>query len=163
MTVNWLESDMRHIPYESEFDGIFNVFVSFGLLETDAEDQRVLEQVRKALKPGGRFLLETLHRDGWLRGRRRHSVDRHADNSIVLIERDFDPVYGRNITRETLVEPDGQRTEAWHSVRIYAMTELIHMLTVAGLNLQAYYGGLDRRDLTLDTRHIVVVACKPTA
>ena len=49
---------MRRIPFEGEFDAVINMFTAFGYLESEEEDQEVLRQVYKALKPGGVFLLE---------------------------------------------------------------------------------------------------------
>ena len=51
--VRWVRSDMREIPFEAEFDVVVNLFTAFGYLESEAEDQRVFAQVRKALRPEG--------------------------------------------------------------------------------------------------------------
>ena len=48
--------DMRGIAFNAEFDAVINVFTSFGYLESDEEDQRVLYAVARALKPGGKVL-----------------------------------------------------------------------------------------------------------
>src|SRR2546421_15037 len=61
--VRWVHGDMREIPFAAEFDAVLNLFTAFGYLETDEEDQKVLAGVQKALKPGGRFLMEIIHRD----------------------------------------------------------------------------------------------------
>jgi SAM-dependent methyltransferase len=84
--VNWVHSDMREIPFIDEFDAIINVFTAFGYFESDAENQRVLHQVHKALRPGGRFLLETLHRDALVRGFQPSAVMRHEDGLLVTEE-----------------------------------------------------------------------------
>lgn len=57
-TINWIKSDMREVPFEGEFDVVVNLFTAFGYLESDDEDQKVLHQVTKALKPGGQFTLD---------------------------------------------------------------------------------------------------------
>ena len=62
--VDFLHADMRNIPFENEFDAVINIFTAFGYLENQDEDQQVLNQVYKALKPGGLFLLEIIHREG---------------------------------------------------------------------------------------------------
>ena len=58
---------MRDIPFTGEFDGTYNVFTSFGYLETDEEDQKVLTAVGRALKTGSPFLLELMGRDSLMR------------------------------------------------------------------------------------------------
>lgn len=51
--------DMRNVPTEPPFHGIYNFFAAFGYLESDAEDEMVLQRIAAALLPGGRFLIET--------------------------------------------------------------------------------------------------------
>jgi len=54
---------MRRIPFKDEFDAIINIFTSFGYLETEEEDLKVLEGVHRALTPGGVFLLHFINRE----------------------------------------------------------------------------------------------------
>jgi 2-polyprenyl-3-methyl-5-hydroxy-6-metoxy-1,4-benzoquinol methylase len=53
--------DARHIPYESELDAIG----AFDVLEHIEEDVSVLQQMYKALKPGG-FVFITVPQHRWL-------------------------------------------------------------------------------------------------
>ena len=55
------QMDARHIPYESELDAIG----AFDVLEHIEEDVAVLQQMHKALKPGG-FLFITVPQHRWL-------------------------------------------------------------------------------------------------
>ena len=150
--VRWIQSDMRNIPFENEFDAIINIFTSFGYLQDENEDQQVLQQVYKALKPGGKFLLETVHQARVVRTTSPHGITRYDDDLIVLEERHIDLLTSRNEVRVSLLHPQGKRTEHRQSMRIYTLTELVHMLENAGLQIQAYYGGLEGGPLTLDSR-----------
>ena len=154
------EGDMRDIPFSGEFDGAYNVFTSFGYLETDAEDQKVLNALGRALKPGGLFLIELMGRDNLMRAfQPRDSFE--AENGVeVSEEREFDLLAGRINTRQTRVYPDGRRDEQRHSVRIYALTELARMLGSAGLVVESMFGGLDGSPLSLDSRRMAVLARK---
>lgn len=158
--VRWVHGDMREIPFDGEFDAVINVFTAFGYLESEEEDRRVLDQVRKALKVGGRFLLETIHRESLVRRYQQHEITHHDDGLLVLEEHRFDLLSGRNEVRVTLIERDGRRAESGHSVRIYTLTELARMLGAAGLPIKAYYGGLDGSPLSLDSQRLVVVGRK---
>src|SRR6266566_8334396 len=149
--VQWLHGDMRNIPFENEFDAAINIFTAFGYLEDQGEDQKVLQQVSKALKPGGLFLLETIHREGLLRHYASEGITRSPDGLLVLEERRFDLLTSRNEVQVTMLTPDGQRTEYSHSLRVYTLTELVHMLALAGLHMKAYYGGWDGSPLTMDS------------
>jgi SAM-dependent methyltransferase len=148
------------VPFEDEFDAIINVFTAFGYFASDDDNQRVLRQVHRALRPGGRFLLETMHRDALVRGFQPFGVLRHEDGLVVTEERRFDQLAGRTAVRVTLLYPDGRRTELGHEARTYTLTKFAAMLGRAHLDVQATYGGLDGAPLTLDSR-LVVIARKP--
>jgi trans-aconitate methyltransferase len=60
-TAHFTQMDARCIPYESELDGIG----AFDVLEHIKEDDIVLQQIYKALKPGG-FVFITVPQHRWL-------------------------------------------------------------------------------------------------
>lgn len=161
--VRWVHGDMRQIPFEREFDAIINIFTAFAYLESQAEDQKVLAQVHKALKPGGMFLIETIHRDALWRRFEPCGITRHEDGLIVLEERRFVPLSSRLEVQVTLIHPSGARTVYSHAMRLYTVTELVAMLEAAGLVLEASYGGLDASELALDSRRVVLIARRPAA
>lgn len=161
--INWLQGDMRTIPFENTFDAIINIFTSFGYFKNtdgDQGDQRVLQQVQKALKPGGFFLLETVYQPRVVRAFTPHGFTRYNDGMLVLEERRIDLLASSNEIQITILTPDGQRSEYNQSIRIYTLTELVGMLERAGLHVLASYGGLDGSVLTLDSR-MVILAQKP--
>jgi len=158
--VDWLQSDMRNIPFEDEFDAVINIFTAFGYLENQDEDQQVLEQVNKALKPDGLFLLEILHREGLMRHFSPHMIEHHPDGLIVLEERSFDLLTSRSEAKITMIYPDGQRKEYGHAARVYSLTELAQMLTTAGLQVKSYYGTWDGRELTIDSFRLILLGQK---
>jgi SAM-dependent methyltransferase len=159
--VRWIYSDMRNVPFENEFDAAINIFTAFGYLEDQGEDQKVLQQVSKALKPGGLFLLETIHREGLMRHYLPEGISHYPDGLIVLEERRFDLLTSRNNVQVTMIYPDGQRKEYSHSLRVYTLTELAQMLAVAGLRVQACYGTWDRSPLTMDNFRLILLSQKP--
>lgn len=156
--VDWVHSDMRNIPFENEFDAVINIFTAFGYLETQDEDQQVLEQVFKALKPNGLFLLETLHREAFIRHFEPHMIEHHPDGLIVLEERNFDLLTSRTNVKLTMIYPDGARREYGHAARVYTLTELAQMLNKAGLQVKAYYGGWDGSELTIDRFRLILLS-----
>jgi SAM-dependent methyltransferase len=158
--VHWLQSDMRNIAFENEFDAAINIFTAFGYLEDQGEDQKVLQQVCKALKQGGLFLLETIHREGLMRHYASEGISRYPEGLIVLEERRFDLLTSRNKVQVTMLFSDGQRREYSHSLRVYTLTELAQMLTVAGLQVKAYLGAWDGSALTIDSFRLIVLSQK---
>jgi len=60
-TAKFTQMDARHIPYESELDAVG----AFDMLEHIEEDEIVLQQICKALKPGG-IVFITVPQHRWL-------------------------------------------------------------------------------------------------
>jgi 2-polyprenyl-3-methyl-5-hydroxy-6-metoxy-1,4-benzoquinol methylase len=158
--VRWVQNDMRTIPWASEFDAVINMFTAFGYLEHEAEDQKVLQQVYKALKPGGLFLMELVHRDGLMCHYAPHAISHSPDGLMVLEERTFDLLTSRNEVVMTMLTSEGHRAEYRHSLRIYTLTELVHMLTEAGLQVQAYAGDWDSSALTMESFRLILLSQK---
>lgn len=53
--------DMRHIPFENQFDLTVNLFTSFGYFNEEEDNVAVFYEVFKALKKGGYFLFDYLN------------------------------------------------------------------------------------------------------
>lgn len=160
VSVRWIHRDMRRVPFEEGFDAVINMFSAFGYLETEAEDQKVLAQVREALRPGGLFLLDTIHQAWLLRNFESRGWHTGTDGVTVLEERELDLLTGRNEVTVTLIDTDGARREHQHAMRIYSAAELARMVSQAGLTVEAAYGGLDGSELALDSRRFVLLARK---
>jgi SAM-dependent methyltransferase len=158
--VDWQHGDMRNIPFENEFDAVINIFTAFGYLENQDEDQLVLNQVSKALKPGGLLLIETLHREGLMRRFTPHMIRHFPEGLIELEERNFNLLTSRCEVKITMIYPDGQRKEYGHAARVYTLTELAQMLSVAGLQVKAYFGTWDCSALTIDDFRLILLSQK---
>lgn len=159
--IRWQQADMRNIPWEGEFDAVINMFTSFGYLESDEEDQKVLEAVHKALKPGGRFLIDTINREMLMRRWEPRGEQKGLDGTLRLEERDFDFLTSRQRARVVGVYPDGTRRERTIELRLYTLTELTGMLSRAGLEFRKVWGWYGDQDYGLDSVRMIVLAEKP--
>ena len=161
LSVTFLHCDMREIDFADEFDAFINMFTSFGYLESEAEDEKVLGKVAQALKSGGKFLLDVVNRDRLVRdfqAREWHAAD---EGWLVLEERTFDHLSGRMETRWVCVARDGVRYERLSSVRLYTTSELRTMLERAGLKVTNLFGDYDGSPYSWDSQRLIVVSCKP--
>ncbi|MFN4178930.1 MAG: class I SAM-dependent methyltransferase [Armatimonadota bacterium] len=160
LTITFLQSDMREIDFTDEFDAVINMFTSFGYLENEAEDEKVLRKVAQALKRGGKFLLDLMNRD-WLI-RNFQPMGWRADNEgwFVLEERNFDHLSGRMETRWIFVARDGVRYERFSSIRLYSASELRAMLERSGLQVTNLFGDYDSSPYTWDSHRLIVVATR---
>jgi ubiquinone/menaquinone biosynthesis C-methylase UbiE len=160
LSVRWVEADMRAIPFEAEFDACINWLAAFGLLESDEEDQQALAVVSRALRPGGRLLLETVNQAWLLRHYQPRAVLTTPAGTQLREERHFDLLSGRNYVRVRATEPDGTCRESSYHFRIYTLVELARMLSAAGLHVTGTWGDLDGSPYGLDSRRMIVRADK---
>ena len=54
---------MRDIPYEDYFNGVMNMFTSFGYFESDSENELVFQSVSRSLNKEGWVVLDFMNRD----------------------------------------------------------------------------------------------------
>jgi len=157
---NLIEADMREIAFDSEFDAVINLFTSFGYLESDDEDQKVLDAVSRALKPGGRFLMDIHNRDAFMARFVERTWSENSRGDIILEDRHFDSTTGRNNSREITIHADGRRSERTYSLRIHAYTEIAKMLASSALEVQSVWGGWDSSPFTSASRGMLIIAEK---
>lgn len=160
-TVRWVHGDMRDLSFEGEFDAAINVFTAFGYFEDPEDDVRTLRRILASLRPGGRFLLETLHRDALSARFQPREFERTSGGGIVLRERRWDLARDVIDERLTLIRPDGTRTEYATSVRMRSLDEFIRLARSAGFEPERWHGGLDGRPLNLDSHRLVLVSRRP--
>jgi SAM-dependent methyltransferase len=158
LTVRWIQADMRDLPPAGEFDGCLSWFSAFGLLEDDAEDQKVLLAVGTALRPGGRLLIDVLNHAWLMRNFQPRGWIAAPAGGTLHEERTFDLLTGRNVIKATATFPGGERVEVTHALRVYTLAELVRMLGAAGLRVLGTWGGVDGSTCTLSSRRLLVLA-----
>jgi SAM-dependent methyltransferase len=161
--VEWLRADMRDVPGRNRFDAVINCFTAFGYFDKQAEDQRVLDGVARALRPGGRFFIDTMNHDGLMRMFRETDVTERPDGGLAIERRRYDVKTGRINVDWTYVEPDGKKREQRHSVRLYTYPELAAMLSSAGLRIASAWGNWDGSELGMNSPRMIVMAEKGKA
>jgi ubiquinone/menaquinone biosynthesis C-methylase UbiE len=152
----FVQADYRELPLGDETaDAAVNLFSSLGYLG-DEEDVRVLAEIRRVLRPGGRLVVETMHRD-WLVTHFRESDWQLLGAGRLLLERrTFDPASGVAQTTETLIDANGERDSRSFSVRVYTATELVAMLRRAGFEEARCHGDLEGGPFGSASRLVIV-------
>lgn len=158
--VTWHRGDMREIPWTGAFDVVVNIYSSFGYFVEESENQRVLDGAARALRPGGRFLIDVVNRD-W---RVRQELGRHwfeAGELVVLGDPWLDPVAGRAGETWRWLE-GGEWQSVQFDVRLYTATELRQLIEAAGLSWVTVYGGWELEPFGPHSRRIIALAQKPS-
>lgn len=161
VAVETMEADMRAIPFDARFDAVVNMYSSYGYLESDAEDAKVLAAANRALKPGGRLLLDLLNRE-WV-VHNNGPADWHSgpDGTIYLERRELDLVASRNHVTFMAIGPDGARRDlGGHHIRLYTLREMVAALEANGFSFEAVYGGYEREAYSVGTRRMIIAARK---
>jgi len=154
-------ADYRDLPFpDGSFDGALNLFTSLGYLGDD-EDTRVLAEIGRVLRPGGRLVIETMHRDRLVDGFRERDWHATGEGRLLLEQRTFDPASGVAQTTQTVVYGSGERESRTFSVRVYTATELLAMLRRAGYAELRCAGDFDGGPFEGAATRLVIVARRP--
>ena len=143
LSVNFVHADMREMPFDRKFDGAYCMLTSFGYFDEDA-NLRVAEGVARALKPGGRFLLDIVNRD-YLVADLPTRIWWEGVGCVVLEEVDFNFHTSRIVTRRSVVFEDGRQLEQEISVRAYSLHEVGRLLRQAGFRVLDISGSMATR------------------
>jgi SAM-dependent methyltransferase len=156
-----LRGDMRELPVDGPFDVVLNLWTSFGYFADDAENERALAEFVRVLAPGGALVIDTINPFFLHAQFRPHSWEELPDGSLLLDDRELDPVTGRTTTIATLVSPDGARRELPNSIRLYTVPELSSMCRRHGLEVEAVHAGFADAAFAGDSFRYVLVARRP--
>lgn len=154
-------ADIRRLPFrDGAFDAVVNVFTSLGLFLDDAEDVRALAEARRVLRPGGRFLLESMHRDDIVCTYAERDRWTLPNGIEVRVRRRFDPV--RGISYERLRWRRGGRGgKKSHALRLRTATEIDGLLRAAGFASIRYFGDWSGEPLSHESPRVIAVATAP--
>jgi len=136
-----------------------NWWTSFGYVDDDAGNVRMLERAFEALAPGGRFALDFPNTASLYAGFRPHEITRKGDITM-LRESTLDLTRGVLRKRWTFVTPM-ERVERTSTLRLYTPDRLLGLLASVGFTELVAYGGLDGAPLALDRPRCIVIGVKP--
>jgi len=155
-----LQADARQLPFAaSSLDVVLNLFNSFGYCESDEENQRILAETARVLRPGGKFLLDTRNRPHQIMFAPHHLPMKTADGQqLILTCRYVRPTH-RLISewRQTEDGPIVHRA----LIRLYGIDELDEMMAQAGLRKVAIYGDYAATPFAGYQRQVLYLAEKP--
>jgi SAM-dependent methyltransferase len=142
--LRYLQHDLRAPLAETGFDVACNVFTSFGY-GTEEEDIALFSTLRAAVRPGGRVVVETNHRDSmcaFIARAARQSL-RLPDGTLFVDEPDFDAISGVVRLNWYWSGPTGSGEKHAHW-RAYTPTQIVDLLRRAGLRFDGAYKGLSK-------------------
>jgi SAM-dependent methyltransferase len=142
----YVKHDLRQTLPNVGFDAAFNVFSSIGY-GSETDDLAIFKTLSiSQFGPEAECLSIPRKRDAGVARVSRDLKPAHrlADGTLVVEEPTFDPISGRVQTTWYWFGPNGQGQKS-ASLRLYTITELIHLLQSSGLKfISAHHGCSDR-------------------
>jgi cyclopropane fatty-acyl-phospholipid synthase-like methyltransferase len=160
LDVRFIHSDMRTIDFDGEFDAAFNWFGSFGYF-SDAGNLAFCRRVLRALKPGGRFLIEGVNKSWMLRHFRPEIEHSFGGVHITIRNRWHEPT---SRVRSTWIFRRGKASEKHRIVmRIFNGGEMRELLQEAGFRDVRLYRSRPLGRFTRHSQRLIAVAVRPRA
>jgi SAM-dependent methyltransferase len=159
--INFLQGDMREMAFEEMFDAIICWDTSFGYFE-DEKNVEVLQRIKKALKPGGRLILDVMNRvfaareapyNHWFEG----------DGCVCMDDMSLDWITNRLRVKRSIILDDGRSKELQYTTRLYTLSELGRVLHEVGFRVSAVSGDVHTKGAFFGphSRRIIIQAGKP--
>lgn len=165
LNVQYKEGDARKLRFkDNSFDGVIIAGNSFGYFESAKDDQRVLEEVKRILKPDGKLLIDVT--DG--KYMREHFEPRSWEwidkNYFVCRERSLSKSSDRLISREVITHvTKGVIADQFYAERLYTFQDLQNLLNEVGFTNIREHSKLSpesqrNQDLGMMAKRIVLTA-----
>ncbi len=155
-----VRGDARSLPFRSGcFDVVLNLFNSFGYLPTDEENEAMLGEMARCLRPGGRLFLDTRNREQQILFAPYEMEVTLPDGTLTVMNCH----YRKDARRMDSIWHDPEDSDIIHyraSIRLYGLDELDAMMTRAGLRRIAVYGSYKGEDFEGFQRELLYVAQK---
>jgi hypothetical protein len=139
------------------FDAILSLGTALGYLG-DHGDQRALCEFRRVLIPGGRLVIETLHRAQLEAGFVADEERALPSGATLRLERHFDLGRGTLYETQSLREDAGWGPARAYEMRVYGVDELGSMLRQARFGQLEWHGSLAGVGKPTQMTPLVVVA-----
>jgi ubiquinone/menaquinone biosynthesis C-methylase UbiE len=157
-SVDFILGDMRRIEGDSIYDAAYCFGNSFGFLEY-ADMEKFLQGVRRALKPGGRFVVETaMAAESVLPDFEEQTCHEIADISVTIKERYL--ADESCIDSEYIFEQNGKTESRKAKHWIYTAAEIRRMFERAGFAVLTTYSSLKCEPYKLGSRELILIAEK---
>lgn len=161
--ITYRKGDMRDIPFDEEFDAVTNLFTSFGFFDDDAENEQVLKEVHKTLKPKGLFFLDYENKFWFIRNDvllKHHSWQKKDDETYYLMENRYDVMNEREIFEVNIMKQGRVVEQVGYNIRLYSLPELRAMLNRSGFEIVKIWGDYEGNPYSVHSKRLITLSRK---
>lgn len=151
--VRWIRGDMRELPFDREFDAVVNLFTSFGYFDREEDNARVIFELARVLKPGGRFVIDFLN-PNQVRANLVPESMRTTEGYRIRETRWIEGGFVKK--RIGVADPEGAERTYLEQVRLYEREDFERMLGAAGLLIDEVLGDYERRAYGAESPRLIL-------
>ncbi|MBU1699122.1 MAG: class I SAM-dependent methyltransferase [Candidatus Eisenbacteria bacterium] len=156
--IEFVHEDMREFMRANAYDAAINMYTSFGYFRDPADDEKVLGNLYRSIRPGGRLLMDLMGKE--ILARMFKERDWYeGDGFIILEEREVKESWSW-IENRWIILRDGERKDLHLSHRLYSAAELQGLMKSAGFRTTEAFGDLEGGPYNHQAKRLVVVAKK---
>lgn len=160
----FIQSDLRDLNFESEFDVVLNLADgAIGYLKNEQENNKIFDQIARALKPGGKHFMEIASADyadhhfpctAWDMGEKAVSLSKFEwdREKRIYLYGNWDFVYG-----EVAEKPE---FEYGTPLRIYTIKELQEIMNARGMHVVSAFSDYYGKAASCDDFQLMVYSVK---
>ncbi|MER0477462.1 methyltransferase domain-containing protein [Streptomyces sp. Edi2] len=156
--VDYRHVDLREMSFAAEFDAAVSWYSSFGYFD-DETDRDILRRYRRALRPGGRFLLDMhspyRHIPSVLANHDMHVDILRRGQDMAIDVQELDAEASRYYAEKTTIR-DNKVERARYSVRMFTAPEISEWFRSAGFSHTRVMDGTGA-PFTVSSRRLVVL------
>lgn len=147
LPAQFIHSDIRNVNFEREFDVVLNMADgAIGYLENDEENLKIFDVIAKALRPGGKHLMDIMSADYadthfpcslWEAGQSGLTLSRFEwdRKSKILLYGQNDFAYGDTLTAPAF--------ESGDPIRLYHREEIEKIMKERDMSVKQVFGNFD--------------------
>lgn len=145
--------DMRETIEGEKFDGVFNLFTSFGYFDSIEENQKAVDSIGKMLNPNGILVIDFMNAHKVV-ANLVQSETKIVDGISFNIERTFD---GTHIFKQISFQADGQEFSFTERVQALTLSDFSSLLDAANFKILDSFGDFDLRSFEETTSDRLII------
>lgn len=156
-TLDFFTHDMREEFADCEFDAVLNIFTSFGYFDDPEDNQRCVNAFAKALKPGGRLVIDFMN-IGKVLKELKPEENKTIDGIRFQIRK---KIVDQRIVKDILFSVQGREFYFQEKVSALHKEDFLKYFNFAGLRVTNIFGDYNLNDFNSETSdRLILIAEK---